>query len=296
MTKTRKMMSETRMPQSPPQSWQRLLPLDHPATKQLRDRHVELAGIAHWDGPMQHNESSPSYHQMIYAVRGKAKLQIADQPTTQIKKGELWIFPARQSYRYWIENKGVFEFYWFNVSDSSLWQHLHLETAHKRYAGQSFRVPMLMQRLIDETNSTQPDATDAASLFAGLLATILERRLGSRYDAHATKQQYELVDIWAKVDANLSHPWSITELAGLMHLSEAQFNRVVHRQHHCTPGQVLTRMRIDRAKLLLRNQQVTLQAIAQEVGYANAYAFAKAFKRTVGNAPGQFRLQTHRLI
>ncbi|MHA6631621.1 helix-turn-helix domain-containing protein [Pseudonocardia sichuanensis] len=42
---------------------------------------------------------------------------------------------------------------------------------------------------------------------------------------------------------------------------------------------------------LLRSSDVSLDTVAGRVGYSSEFAFAKAFKRHVGIAPGRYRRQ-----
>jgi AraC-like DNA-binding protein len=51
----------------------------------------------------------------------------------------------------------------------------------------------------------------------------------------------------------------------------------------------LLSLRLQRAKTLLRNEKLTLAAIANQTGYQSGVAFAAAFKREVGVSPGAYR-------
>lgn len=55
----------------------------------------------------------------------------------------------------------------------------------------------------------------------------------------------------------------------------------------------IDRVRIERAKLLLRETDRKLLAIANHVAYSSAAKFAVAFKRITGKTPGEFRNQYH---
>src|SRR5439155_1207837 len=57
------------------------------------------------------------------------------------------------------------------------------------------------------------------------------------------------------------------------------------------PLEYLTRWRMFRAGVLLRNTERSLASIANEVGYESDAALSKAFHRVVGMAPGAFRKQ-----
>jgi len=55
------------------------------------------------------------------------------------------------------------------------------------------------------------------------------------------------------------------------------------------PGPNLTRWRMTLAAKLLAESNPSLQTLAARTGYGNEFAFAKAFKREFGVAPGQYR-------
>jgi len=51
---------------------------------------------------------------------------------------------------------------------------------------------------------------------------------------------------------------------------------------------------MQRAMQVLSDSERTLEQVAQEVGYTDAFSFSKVFKRTVGVAPREFRRQDAR--
>jgi AraC-like DNA-binding protein len=46
------------------------------------------------------------------------------------------------------------------------------------------------------------------------------------------------------------------------------------------------------ASRLLRDERQPLREVAHRVGYDSEFAFARAFKRTVGRSPGRYRAST----
>ncbi|GLY48625.1 hypothetical protein Lesp01_22810 [Lentzea sp. NBRC 102530] len=51
----------------------------------------------------------------------------------------------------------------------------------------------------------------------------------------------------------------------------------------------LTRWRLSSGAQMLRDGDETLAAVARQVGHTSGFAFAAAFKREFGVAPGRFR-------
>ncbi|MEV0246619.1 AraC family transcriptional regulator [Nocardia sp. NPDC050712] len=88
---------------------------------------------------------------------------------------------------------------------------------------------------------------------------------------------------------DLAHPWTIPELAALAGMSRATLTRRFTTLIDRPPLTYLTWWRLTTAARLLRDTDATLAVIAQQVGYASEYAFAAAFKRRHGLAPGRYR-------
>jgi AraC-like DNA-binding protein len=58
---------------------------------------------------------------------------------------------------------------------------------------------------------------------------------------------------------------------------------------HLTPIQYHQKVRLERAKNLIRHTPASLQEIAEQLGFANIHAFSRAFKSKEGMSPSQFR-------
>lgn len=83
--------------------------------------------------------------------------------------------------------------------------------------------------------------------------------------------------------------WSLEELARQVGQSRATFARRFLELVGETPVAYLTRWRMCLATKLLRDTPLSLDEIAPRVGYQTAAAFSRAFRRSLGVAPGSFR-------
>ena len=93
------------------------------------------------------------------------------------------------------------------------------------------------------------------------------------------------------IHARPEEPWTVPRLAGLCSMSRPAFARNFERALGQTPMQYLTDWRLTLARDRLRTGDMTLERIARSTGYGSPNAFAAAFKRHVGQPPGQWRLQ-----
>ncbi|MFC5826083.1 AraC family transcriptional regulator [Nonomuraea insulae] len=86
-----------------------------------------------------------------------------------------------------------------------------------------------------------------------------------------------------------AHPWTVQSLAARAGLSRAAFSRRFATLVGRPPLTYVTWWRLSRAARLLRAGDAPLSEVATGVGYTSEFAFANAFKREYGIAPGRYR-------
>lgn len=93
----------------------------------------------------------------------------------------------------------------------------------------------------------------------------------------------------ALMHADSAHPWTLESLAAQAGLSRTTLAERFREAMGDTPLAYLRTLRMQRAMRLLAETSHTLEAVAAEVGYTDAFSFSKVFKRTVGLSPREFR-------
>ncbi|GIG56733.1 AraC family transcriptional regulator [Longispora fulva] len=88
---------------------------------------------------------------------------------------------------------------------------------------------------------------------------------------------------------NPAHPWTVAGLASETGLSRAALARRFTDLVGEPPMAFLTGWRLALAADLLREPEVTVGAVARQVGYGSAFALSTAFKRVHGVSPQQHR-------
>ena len=83
--------------------------------------------------------------------------------------------------------------------------------------------------------------------------------------------------------------WTVDELGRQVGLSRSALHERFMQFVGQPPMQYLTNWRMQRGARLLREGHATVATIAQEVGYDSEAAFARAFKRLVGQPPAAWR-------
>ncbi len=89
--------------------------------------------------------------------------------------------------------------------------------------------------------------------------------------------------------ADSARPWTLETLAAQAGLSRTTLAERFRAAMGDTPLAYLRTLRMQRAMRLLAETGHTLETVAAEVGYTDAFSFSKVFKRTVGVSPREFR-------
>lgn len=91
------------------------------------------------------------------------------------------------------------------------------------------------------------------------------------------------------MDRDWSRPLDLRAVAARAGYSRYHFVRLFRRAYGETPGQYLSRRRIERAKELLRAANLTVTEICLLVGFTSLGTFSTRFKGQVGMTPTEFR-------
>lgn len=82
---------------------------------------------------------------------------------------------------------------------------------------------------------------------------------------------------------------TLQETARVLNYSEVYFCRLFKQYFGHGFSKYITMLKIDEAKHLLTNQDVTISSVAIAVGYSNSDYFSKVFKRITGKLPSEYR-------
>lgn len=154
------------------------------------------------------------------------------------------------------------------------------------------KIEHLMRAL--EYESDQPSSDDhfaleciataiALALSQHAKATAIPSKAGSRL----APRQIRAVETY--IEAHLHQPASLADLAATAGLSPFHFLRSFKQSQGMTPCQYLLDRRIERAKVLLRDNELSIGEIGLSVGFEHSSHFTRAFRRVVGVAPSAYR-------
>ena len=91
------------------------------------------------------------------------------------------------------------------------------------------------------------------------------------------------------IQVNLSQNIALTDMAKVVNLSTSHLTKLFKQSRGMSLYQYVIRCRIERAKQLLKREEITIAEAATEVGFADQSHLTYHFKRHVGVTPKAFR-------
>lgn len=220
----------------------------------------------------------------------------------EMKPGVMFLIPAR-----------VPGFFSWTTLDHTIClgldpQHLQL-IAEESFAMNPRRVELLghpnlsdatIERLAHLFNEELEADAANGTLYADSLATALAVHLLRTRCAFAPVvreykgglSKFQLNKVIGYINDNLSQDVSLAELSSAAGLSSFHFARAFKQSTGFAPHQYVIRRRIERAKILLKENKLPLSEIALSTGFTNQSHLSQVFRRLVGASPAAYRNST----
>lgn len=187
------------------------------------------------------------------------------------------------------------DFYMFNFFEYKVAEALELFDSERRVIINCFNnIYTELQAPDDELTSHM------LRLGIGQLLTCCRRFYDRQFDTknlHSSdlgKRLDKMVDEYLSEGSNklrTQGPPTVAWCAEQFHLTPSYFGDVVRHEMGITPQAFLQTKLIDRAKSLLASQELTINEIAEELGFSYPNHFARLFRQKTGMSPSAFRKQ-----
>ena len=99
-------------------------------------------------------------------------------------------------------------------------------------------------------------------------------------------QKRQVIDY---IHANLAEELDLQSLSEIVGLSQAHFSREFKKSIGLAPHKYVMQERVEKAKQLLKQQDIALAEIAIDCGFTHQSHMGKMFKKCVGTTPKQYR-------
>ena len=102
-------------------------------------------------------------------------------------------------------------------------------------------------------------------------------------------QDSQKIIIKKYIKENYKRDISAGDVAGILGYSDVYFSKIFKQLFDDTFINYLTNLRIEKAKVLLKDVSFNIKEVGASVGYTDSNYFTKVFKRAVGMSPSEYR-------
>jgi transcriptional regulator GlxA family with amidase domain len=121
------------------------------------------------------------------------------------------------------------------------------------------------------------------------VAELVAKGLSGPHDDPMEAEHWAIRHVQDYIRANLHMELSVATLARQVAMSERSFARLFRAQSGVTPAEFVVHARVEVARELLETGELSITAVARQVGYTAPDAFRRAFTRQVGMEPSRYR-------
>ena len=109
-------------------------------------------------------------------------------------------------------------------------------------------------------------------------------------DSSSFKNRVSLSNVCTYISEHFTEDLSLESIATYAGFSKYHFERIFSEYAGVTFYQYLQQMRISYARMLLSNPELSITDISYQAGFTSSTAFTRAFKKSTGYPPSQFRM------
>lgn len=137
----------------------------------------------------------------------------------------------------------------------------------------------------------------ASHLYAEFLCNALSMHLLKRYSSqqHTIREysdglpRYNLIQVLDYINTHLDQNIKVAKLAEIVEMSRYYFDSLFKQSIGISPYQYVLVQRVERAKQLLKQQELLIPDVALACGFANQSHFTKCFRQLIGVTPKAYR-------
>ena len=244
----------------------------------------------------RHNARIDGLAAIRYTLSGRGRLRYFDREIL-VEPGQALLLHFPYDHQCWIEAGERWEFFYLTLSGRE--------------------VISCIRDVVDKVGPVITLAENSPTLAraAGACADALEEKIESPYHGSALAHsilmellgEYSppaqvptcrlpnvpafVVEVEEFCRQNLARPIGVADMARVAKMSRFHFTRLFQKAWGISPGRYLALVRMEQARNLVRNGELTVKDLAQQCGFSTANYFCKAFRKHFGMPPGGFKLE-----
>jgi AraC family transcriptional regulator, transcriptional activator for feuABC-ybbA operon len=238
---------------------------------------------------------SLQHHELIYTCAGTGSFKIENKRYL-IKKGVLLYIAPNTPYSIEMDDKILSDFLTVHFSYAGVgfndgkWSVTEststLPLQPSQELQEAFPVEEQFQKLVDNWNAKMPGYEFATRTILQQLLITITQNLNKHSRNYAASLKIEKIIRF--MHQNLNGKIALSELAELVSISPFYMSKIFKSATGNTVIEYFNKLKIDRSKELLIEDNKKIKEVAQELGFVDEFYFSRMFKKAEGVNPSEF--------
>lgn len=198
----------------------------------------------------------------------------------------------RQEYKFYAHTDSTSYFIHFSgTACEELMRKFALTGQRIFYIGKSSRIENAFNQLIDEFHLKLPFYEYSCHSYLLAILSLISRKMTYLQSTNELHSKKLIEEVCRYMYANYSENYPISRYAEMCNLSESRFSHLFKEHTGSSPAQYILNIKIQRAKELIENTDLSILQISEIVGMQTQNYFSRVFKKHTGISPMKYRLQ-----
>lgn len=233
---------------------------------------------------------------MIFVLDGKGYAELANGKSKKLTKGDFLIYYPKQRHYFYSDSDSPMEFMWLYFQGThckAILEDIGLkpeEPLHHSFISHSIK--RTMTTLINALGMTDDTHRLAATGEAMILFSYIQNTLEGRNRLKATyKHEAAISKVISFIEENYHMDINIDLLCNYVNYSRSYLSRLFKREVNMTIPEYANTIRIQHAKILLTESNMSMREVSSSVGFSDPYYFSNVFKAFTGCSPSAYRAE-----
>ena len=237
-----------------------------------------------------HRPAGYEWDQILFCAAGSGTLEY-DEKKVKINAGDHFFLPKNRPHTYYPEEE-LWDVRWIafegRVCDEILVRFGMTEPIVITAPDETTMEKTFDRMVISQENDfLYCDHTCSGLVYDYLIE--FHRLMDANADRARSRQISMLLPVLRFMHDNFRSDISMTQLSDIMGVTPQHFCRVFKKTMNVRPNEFLTRIRLDEAKRLLNEKDVSVSEAAVRSGFRDAGYFSTVFRKHEGISPAQYK-------